>query len=235
MEQLDDTAPESRTGEGATFNGESLPQPGEEKGLNGIVFSYKPDHKIGFIRADGTDWFFHMNHIADENLLRLLEEDPDGRYLVTFDVGYNSRGKCATEVRLQDPEHPKEAPDPLLSYMHKGVLSRYYSFYQNGQVAEEAEDGEQVYNFRLSYVTDSELKSACELHSDIAQQRLPVTFWLKKLKDGKLVATDIQLDREAYQVRQAAEAADGAAEEAPAEAETPEAAEPQVAETPEAE
>ena len=235
MEQLDDTAPESRTGEGATFNGESLPQPGEEKGLNGIVFSYKPDHKIGFIRVDGTDWFFHMNHIADENLLRLLEEDPDGRYLVTFDVGYNSRGKCATEVRLQDPENPKEAPDPLLSYMHKGVLSRYYSFYQNGQVAEEAEDGEQVYNFRLSYVTDSELKSACELHSDIAQQRLPVTFWLKKLKDGKLVATDIQLDREAYQVRQAAEAADGAAEEAPAEAETPEAAEPQAAETPEAE
>ena len=100
---------------------------------------------------------------------------------------------------------------------------------------EEAEDGEQVYNFRLSYVTDSELKSACELHSDIAQQRLPVTFWLKKLKDGKLVATDIQLDREAYQARQAAEAADGAAEEAPAEAETPEAAEPQAAETPEAE
>ena len=92
-----------------------------------------------------------------------------------------------------------------------------------------------VYNFRLSYVTDSELKSACELHSDIAQQRLPVTFWLKKLKDGKLVATDIQLDREAYQARQAAEAADGAAEEAPAEAETPEAAEPQAAETPEAE
>ncbi len=211
------------------------PEQPVRKDIPGTIFFYKPEQKIGFIRAEDTDWFFHVNHITDPELEPMLEEDPEGQYFVLFDVGYNSRGSCANNVRLRDKEHPKEAPDPLLSYMHKGVLSRYYSFYQNGQVAEEAEDGEQVYNFRLSYVTDSELKSACELHSDIAQQRLPVTFWLKKLKDGKLVATDIQLDREAYQVRQAAEAADGAAEEAPAEAETPEAAEPQAAETPEAE
>ena len=197
LEQLDDTVQSRTDREGTTFNGESLPETEEEKGLKGIIFSYKPDHKIGFIRSGETDWFFHLNHIVDETLIRLLDEEPDGRYLVTFDVGYNSRGRCAIEVRLQDPDHPMEDPDPALSYLHTGHLTRYYSFYQNGQVTEDLDGEEKVYNFRLSYVTDPELKNACELHNDIAQQKLPVTFSLKKLKDGKLVATNIQLNREA--------------------------------------
>lgn len=224
MEQLDDTA-ENRSGEGATFNGESLPDDAGEKGKEGVVFSYKPEHKIGFIRADGNDWFFHLNHIADEQLARMLEEDPGQRYLVTFDVGYNSRGRCATAVRLRDPEHPVEAPDPLLAFEHHGNLTRYYSFYQNGQVTETLDGEVHVYNFRLSYVTDPELKNACELHSDIAQQALPVTFWLKKLKDGKLVASDVQLDRQALQAKQPPEEGGQPepASETPAPPEAPEA------------
>lgn len=183
--------------EGTFLNGRSIPAEELPAGLEGVVFSFKPEHKIGFIRANGVDWFFHINHVSDDNLARMLEEDPDGRYLVTFDVGYNSRGRCAMSVHLTDPANPKEAPDPLLSYPHHGYLSRYFPYYQNGQLTEQTDEGEVSYNFRLAYVSDPELKNACETHADIALERLPVVFWLKMLKDGKLVASDVKLDREA--------------------------------------
>ena len=120
----------------------------------------------------------------------MLEEDPLGQYIVLFDVGYNSRGSCAVNVRLKDPEHPREKPDPALEVEHHGIITRYYPFYSNGQITE----GDTAYNFRLAFVTDPTLKNYCEIWQNIVQYQFEVVFRLRKLKDGKLVATDIRLE-----------------------------------------
>lgn len=159
-------------------------------GIEGVIFSFKPEQKIGFIRAEDTDWFFHMNHIIDEDLLKMLEEDPGAQYLIYFDVGQNYRGDCATNVRLRDKNNPKEKEDPALLVEHHGIITRYYPFYSNGQITE----GEKVYNFRAAFITDPALKNYCEIYQDVVQQQFAVVFWLKKLKDGKIVATDIRLE-----------------------------------------
>lgn len=159
-------------------------------GIEGVIFSFKPEQKIGFIRAEDTDWFFHMNHIIDEDLLKMLEEDSSAQYLIYFDVGRNYRGDCAINVRLRDKNNPKEKEDPALLVEHHGIITRYYPFYSNGQITE----GENVYNFRAAFITDPTLKNYCEIFQDVVQRQFAVTFRLKKLKDGKLVATDIQLE-----------------------------------------
>lgn len=180
-----------------TFNSEQISenpgwenQPPARTGITGTIFSFKPEQKIGFIRAEDTDWFFHVNHITDEPLVQMLEEDPLGQYIVLFDVGYNSRGSCAVNVRLKDPEHPREKPDPALEVEHHGIITRYYPFYSNGQITE----GDTAYNFRLAFVTDPTLKNYCEIWQNIVQYQFEVVFRLRKLKDGKLVATDIRLE-----------------------------------------
>lgn len=167
------------------------PEQPVRKDIPGTIFFYKPEQKIGFIRAEDTDWFFHVNHITDPELEPMLEEDPEGQYFVLFDVGYNSRGSCANNVRLRDKEHPKEAKDPELTCEHHGVITRYYPFYSNGQITE----GDTAYNFRLAFVSDPELHDYCELYQDVPQHRFEVIFRLKKLKDGKLVATAVRLAR----------------------------------------
>lgn len=159
-------------------------------GLEGVIFSFKPEQKIGFIRAEDTDWFFHLNHIIDEDLQKMLEEDPAAQYLIYFDVGQNYRGDCAINVRLRDKNNPKEKEDPALLVEHHGIITRYYPFYSNGQITE----GENVYNFRAAFITDPTLKNYCEIFQDVVQRQFAVVFRLKKLKDGKLVATDIQLE-----------------------------------------
>ncbi len=141
-----------------TFNSEELQDhaglPGGRTDMEGTIVSYKPEQKIGFIRTEESNWFFHMNHITDNDLVEMLEEDPEGLYIVLFDEGYNSRGSCATNVRLKDKNNPKEAPDPILLQEHRGVITRYYPFYSNGQITE----GDTSYNFRLAFVTDSSLQ-----------------------------------------------------------------------------
>ncbi len=158
--------------------------------IEGVIFSFKPEQKIGFIRAEDTDWFFHMNHIVDEDLLKMLEEDPGAQYLIYFDVGRNYRGDCAINVRLRDKNNPKEKQDPALLVEHHGIITRYYPFYSNGQITE----GESVYNFRTAFITDPTLKNYCEIFQDVVQRQFAVIFRLKKLKDGKLVATEIRLE-----------------------------------------
>ena len=135
MESEEDETDESCS-DPVTFNSEQLAdnagweqQPAKTRtDICGTIFSYKPEQKIGFIRAEDTDWFFHVNHIADEQLGQMLEEDPLGQYIVLFDVGYNSRGACAVNVHLKDPEHPREKPDPALEVEHHGIITRYYPF-----------------------------------------------------------------------------------------------------------
>ena len=196
MESEEDTA-DGTCSDPVTFNSEQLSdntgweqQPKNRTDICGTIFSYKPEQKIGFIRAEDTDWFFHVNHLADEQLGQMLEEDPLGQYIVLFDVGHNSRGACAVNVRIKDPEHPREKPDPALEVEHHGIITRYYPFYSNGQITE----GETAYNFRLAFVTDPTLKNYCEIWQNIVQYQIAVVFRLRKLKDGKLVATDIRLE-----------------------------------------
>ena len=43
-------------------------------------------------------------------------------------------------------------------------------------------------------VTDPTLKNYCEIWQNIVQYQFEVVFRLRKLKDGKLVATDIRLE-----------------------------------------
>ena len=229
MESEEDETDESCS-DPVTFNSEQLAdnagweqQPAKTRtDICGTIFSYKPEQKIGFIRAEDTDWFFHVNHIADEQLGQMLEEDPLGQYIVLFDVGYNSRGACAVNVHLKDPEHPREKPDPALEVEHHGIITRYYPFYSNGQITE----GDTSYNFRLAFVTDPTLKNYCEIWQNIVQYQLPVVFRLRKLKDGKLVATDIRLEHPVDEQNMGAEPAAGLAEQKPEAAEGEVPAEP---------
>ena len=229
MESEEDETDESCS-DPVTFNSEQLAdnagweqQPAKTRtDICGTIFSYKPEQKIGFIRAEDTDWFFHVNHIADEQLGQMLEEDPLGQYIVLFDVGYNSRGACAVNVHLKDPEHPREKPDPALEVEHHGIITRYYPFYSNGQITE----GDTSYNFRLAFVTDPTLKNYCEIWQNIVQYQLPVVFRLRKLKDGKLVATDIRLEHPVDEQNMGAEPVAGLAEQKPEPAEGEVPAEP---------
>lgn len=64
--------------------------------MNGYVRTLRKDREYGFIRAEGTDYFFHkseMDNPADFNQLR--EKDP-----VIFEPDETSRGLRARMVEL---------------------------------------------------------------------------------------------------------------------------------------
>lgn len=156
--------------------------------LTGYIYDYAPIRKIGRIHSkERPDWFFHINHITDPVLQGMMETDPEHRYLVTFDVGRNATGECAVNIRLTDKEHPYDTEtDP--SIRRSGVITRFFPTYMNGQIT----GGDEVFNFRVDEMTDQDLKDYCTIFPDVVQRKFDVTFSLRQLRDGKMVAVDIQ-------------------------------------------
>lgn len=156
--------------------------------LTGYIYDYSSFRKIGRIHSETKpDWFFHLNHITDTSLQRMINLEPGRRYLVTFDVGHNNSGECAVNIRLTDPQKPwAETPDPFTRL--SGVITRFFPTYMNGQITANSD----VYNFRVDEITDADLQAYCEAFADPAARKMEVTFSLRQLRDGKLVAVNIK-------------------------------------------
>lgn len=156
--------------------------------ITGYIFDYSPFRKIGRIHSEERpDWFFHLNHIADASLAEMLNLEPGHRYQVIFDKGHNSSGVCAVNIRLANPQKPWN-DFPSAHTRLSGTITRFFPSYMNGQITS---DGD-VYNFRVDEIDDIELRSYCEVFNDPAERRIEVTFSLRQLRDGKLVAVSIQ-------------------------------------------
>lgn len=153
-------------------------------GLQGYFYDYSSDRRFGRIFSpERSDWFFHYNHITDPLLQGMLDTLPDRRYLVTFDVGTNDRGLCATNIHLTDPAHPFD------DTRRSGTITSFYPYYQNGKIA----CGEELYNFRVDKISDPDLRSYCTVSTDVATRKFEVTFLLYKDREGKDVAIDVRL------------------------------------------
>lgn len=172
----------------ATPSVQAITSPKISTGLTGYIYDYSSFRKIGRIHGETkSDWFFHFNHISDASLQGMISLEPGRRYLVTFDVGHNNSGECAVNIRLTDPQKPwVETPDPYARL--EGVISRFFPTYMNGQIT----SGSDVYNFRVDEITDMDLQAYCEVFSDAASRKMEVTFSLRQLRDGKLVAVNIK-------------------------------------------
>ena len=153
-------------------------------GLQGYLYNYAPERRIGRVfSSERPDWFFHYNHIIDPLLQSMLDTEPNRPYLVTFDVGSNDRGLCASNIRLTDPEHPYD------DVRRTGTITNFYPYYQNGRIT----CGEESYNFRVDEITDPDLRNYCTVFPDVVARNFTVTFLLRKVRDGKEVAVDIQM------------------------------------------
>ena len=165
-------------------------QPAEEpeQDVEGYIHGYNYLRKIGRICSKSKpDWFFHLNHITDPSLRLMMEQDPQRRYLVHFDVGSNMQGPCAVNIRLRDPDHPFEE-DLTLDEEHTGQIVQFYPDFMNGHIAE----GEKIYQFRVDEISDQVLQNYCRIFSDVVQRKFPLIFRLKNLAGGKQVAVDIR-------------------------------------------
>lgn len=164
------------------------PEPVPEKplptGLTGYIYGYDSSRRIGRIHnEDCPSWFFHYNHIIDPLLQGMLDTEPGRRYLVTFDVGVNAHGQCASNIRLTDPENPV-----IVEERQTGVITRFYPNYMNGQIT----SGEESFNFRVNEISDTALRDYCTIFSDVVLRKFTVTYQVRLLPTGKRVAVDIK-------------------------------------------
>ncbi len=70
--------------------------------MNGFVKNLVANRNFGFIRADGTEYFFHRDNFSGHWDDLVTDINAREKVEVTFDVEESQKGPRATNVRRKD-------------------------------------------------------------------------------------------------------------------------------------
>ncbi len=77
--------------------------------MKGVIIKYKSEQGFGFIGAeDGNSYFFHISDVIDKNFFLenyqnfYFREIGDTCQMINFDIGKNTKGPCAINIRLTE-------------------------------------------------------------------------------------------------------------------------------------
>ena len=77
--------------------------------MKGVIIKYKSEQGFGFIGAeDGNSYFFHTADVIDKNSFLekyqnyYFREFGDTCQMINFDIGKNTKGSCAKNIRLTE-------------------------------------------------------------------------------------------------------------------------------------
>lgn len=171
--------------------GQTVDMPSDEKTetskdewKTGTITSYSSDKMFGFI--DKT-FFFHLNHIIDDNLRYKLSNTYDNNCMVKFRMGQNAHGECAVDLKLYDEPVIGNTINikPASTEEHKGFIEYYDADQEFGKI----QCGDNQYGFKLYNVSDRYLQA--KLNSDFYLGEIDVTFKHSALPNGKTGACEI--------------------------------------------